>query len=247
MGDGRSGAQGSSAHLQEKMKADILRTHRRLHRGAQGRRSARSPTSRSLFAKGDDAMLKKIGEEATETVLAAKSGDRLQLVRETTDLWFHCMIVLARHGLGPRRRARRAAAARGHLRHRREGGAGRSDERSRTAFSARSSAARFRRRSCYEDDEVIAFNDIRPQAPVHILLVPKAHVATLYDAQPAPPVGARQDARAGRATRPRSRARRMASAPSSTTAGWGIRRCIMSICMSSAGRTRWARCSQRRK
>jgi len=36
----------------------------------------------------------------------------------------------------------------------------------------------------YEDDEVIAFNDIRPQAPVHILLVPKAHVATLYEAQP---------------------------------------------------------------
>jgi len=56
----------------------------------------------SLFAKGDDAMLKKIGEEATETVLAAKSGDKLQLVNETTDLWFHCMIVLARHGLGPR-------------------------------------------------------------------------------------------------------------------------------------------------
>ena len=55
-----------------------------------------------LFSKGEDAMLKKIGEEATETVLAAKSGDRLHLVRETTDLWFHCMIVLARHGLGPR-------------------------------------------------------------------------------------------------------------------------------------------------
>ena len=55
----------------------------------------------SLFAKGDDAMLKKIGEEATEVVLAAKSGERLHLVREVTDLWFHCMIVLARHGLGP--------------------------------------------------------------------------------------------------------------------------------------------------
>ena len=54
-----------------------------------------------LFAKGDDAMLKKIGEAATETVLAAKSGDRLALVRETADLWFHSMIVLARHGLGP--------------------------------------------------------------------------------------------------------------------------------------------------
>ena len=54
-----------------------------------------------LFAQGDDVMLKKIGEEATETVLAAKSGDRLHLVREITDLWFHCMIVLERHGLGP--------------------------------------------------------------------------------------------------------------------------------------------------
>jgi phosphoribosyl-ATP pyrophosphohydrolase len=54
-----------------------------------------------LFAQGEDAMLKKIGEEATETVLAAKSGDRLHLVREVTDLWFHCMIVLERHGLGP--------------------------------------------------------------------------------------------------------------------------------------------------
>ena len=55
----------------------------------------------TLFAQGDDAMLKKIGEEATETVLAAKSGDKLHLVRETADLWFHSMIVLARHGLGP--------------------------------------------------------------------------------------------------------------------------------------------------
>ena len=54
-----------------------------------------------LFQQGDDAMLKKIGEEATEVVLAAKGGERLALVREVTDLWFHCMIVLARHGLCP--------------------------------------------------------------------------------------------------------------------------------------------------
>src|SRR5205807_1862914 len=54
-----------------------------------------------LLSQDEDALLKKIGEEATETVLAAKSGDSLQLVRETADLWFHCMIVLARHGLGP--------------------------------------------------------------------------------------------------------------------------------------------------
>jgi phosphoribosyl-ATP pyrophosphohydrolase len=49
----------------------------------------------------EDEALRKIVEEATETMLAAKSGDRLHLVRETADLWFHCMIVLARHGLGP--------------------------------------------------------------------------------------------------------------------------------------------------
>ena len=54
-----------------------------------------------LLSGGEDALLKKIGEEATETVLAAKSGERLALVRETADLWFHCLIVLARHGLGP--------------------------------------------------------------------------------------------------------------------------------------------------
>ncbi len=54
-----------------------------------------------LLRGGDDALLKKIGEEATETVLAAKGGDRLHLVRETADLWFHCLIMLARYGLGP--------------------------------------------------------------------------------------------------------------------------------------------------
>jgi len=40
-------------------------------------------------------------------------------------------------------------------------------------------------KKAYEDDEVIAFHDIRPQAPVHLLVVPKAHLATLYEAQPA--------------------------------------------------------------
>jgi phosphoribosyl-ATP pyrophosphohydrolase len=55
----------------------------------------------SLFAKGDDAILKKIGEEATETVLAAKDGDKLRLTAEVADLWFHCLVLLSRHGLGP--------------------------------------------------------------------------------------------------------------------------------------------------
>ena len=54
-----------------------------------------------LFARGEDGILKKVGEEATEVILAAKDADRLHLVRETADLWFHCLIMLAHYGLGP--------------------------------------------------------------------------------------------------------------------------------------------------
>ena len=54
-----------------------------------------------LYAKGLDAILKKIGEEATETVIAAKGGDPKQLVHETADLWFHTMVLLAQQGLKP--------------------------------------------------------------------------------------------------------------------------------------------------
>ncbi|MEQ1529760.1 MAG: phosphoribosyl-ATP diphosphatase, partial [Methylococcales bacterium] len=54
-----------------------------------------------LYAKGLDTILKKIGEEATETVIAGKSGNKQQIVYETADLWFHCMVLLADQGLGP--------------------------------------------------------------------------------------------------------------------------------------------------
>lgn len=56
----------------------------------------------SLYAKGLDAILKKIGEEATETVLAAKDGNREQIVYETADLWFHTLVLLASQGLEPK-------------------------------------------------------------------------------------------------------------------------------------------------
>src|SRR5437660_6018539 len=55
----------------------------------------------TLFAKGDDAIIKKIGEEATEAVMAAKDGDKLKLTAELADLWFHCLVVLVRFGLRP--------------------------------------------------------------------------------------------------------------------------------------------------
>ena len=54
-----------------------------------------------LFAKGTDAMLKKVGEEATEVVMAGKDGDPDKLVAEMADLWFHSLVVLAAHGLRP--------------------------------------------------------------------------------------------------------------------------------------------------
>ena len=54
-----------------------------------------------LFHKGTDAILKKVGEEATETVMAAKDGDRQKIVYEVADRWFHSMIALAQFSLTP--------------------------------------------------------------------------------------------------------------------------------------------------
>ncbi|HYG32351.1 MAG TPA: phosphoribosyl-ATP diphosphatase [Methylophilaceae bacterium] len=54
-----------------------------------------------LYAKGMDTILKKVGEEATETILAAKEGEKSKIVYETADLWFHCLVMLAQAGLKP--------------------------------------------------------------------------------------------------------------------------------------------------
>ena len=53
----------------------------------------------SLFAKGKDEILKKIGEEAVEVIIASKAMDRKQLTHELADLWFHCMVLMAEDGL----------------------------------------------------------------------------------------------------------------------------------------------------
>lgn len=55
----------------------------------------------SLYKRGTDAILKKVGEEATETILAVKSGSSKDIVHETADLWFHTLVMLADQGLGP--------------------------------------------------------------------------------------------------------------------------------------------------
>ena len=53
----------------------------------------------SLYAKGEDKILEKVGEEAIETILAHKTGDRGQIVYETADLWFHSIVALAEKGI----------------------------------------------------------------------------------------------------------------------------------------------------
>ena len=83
--------------------ADGNETLMRLAGVIAARRGADPATSyvARLVAKGGDAVLKKIGEEATEVVMACKDGAPERIVAEVADLWFHTMIALAGHGLTP--------------------------------------------------------------------------------------------------------------------------------------------------
>ena len=55
----------------------------------------------SLYKRGTDTILQKVGEEAIETIIAVKSGVKTDIVNETADLWFHTLVMLAEQGLGP--------------------------------------------------------------------------------------------------------------------------------------------------
>jgi phosphoribosyl-ATP pyrophosphohydrolase len=68
--------------------------------GRRGGDPAKSYVAR-LLSQAPDAVLKKIGEEATETVMAAKDGDAGRILAETADLWFHCLVMLSHFGLRP--------------------------------------------------------------------------------------------------------------------------------------------------
>jgi phosphoribosyl-ATP pyrophosphohydrolase len=78
-------------------------TLNRLAELLEQRKSADPQTSyvAKLYAKGMDSILKKVGEEAAETIIAAKNGDNEHLIYETADLWFHTLIMLAKAGLKP--------------------------------------------------------------------------------------------------------------------------------------------------
>lgn len=75
----------------------------RLAETLEARKGADPQTSyvAKLYAKGIDAILKKVGEEAAETIIAAKGGNREQIVYETADLWFHTLVMLSHAGISP--------------------------------------------------------------------------------------------------------------------------------------------------
>ncbi len=79
---------------------DLEVLHRVQHT-LEARKGAAPDTSyvASLYAKGVDTICKKVAEEAAEVIMAAKDGDRLHLVRETCDLWFHSLVLLTHYGL----------------------------------------------------------------------------------------------------------------------------------------------------
>ncbi|MFP5405198.1 MAG: phosphoribosyl-ATP diphosphatase [Gammaproteobacteria bacterium] len=83
-----------SARVLERL-ADVIAARR-------GADPERSYVAR-LLARGNDAILKKIGEEATETVMAGKDGEAAHIVAETADLWFHCLVMLEFHRIRPER------------------------------------------------------------------------------------------------------------------------------------------------
>lgn len=78
-------------------------TLNRLAQLLEERKSADPQTSyvAKLYAKGMDSILKKVGEESAETIIAAKNGDKEHLIYETADLWFHTLVMLAHAGLKP--------------------------------------------------------------------------------------------------------------------------------------------------
>lgn len=77
---------------------DTLRRLEQVLRDRRGADPAQSYVA-GLYAKGIDAILKKIGEEAAETLIAAKGGDAQQIVHETADLWFHMLVLLTHQGI----------------------------------------------------------------------------------------------------------------------------------------------------
>lgn len=100
MGSGRASPQKPGRDIQEMTDSAILR---HLADVIEARKDADPAASyvAKLLHEGEDKILKKIAEESAEVLMASKDGDNSHLVREVADLWFHCMVLLAHHGVRP--------------------------------------------------------------------------------------------------------------------------------------------------
>lgn len=100
MDSGSAGNQEPGRDIQKMTDPAILY---RLTEVIEGRKNADPETSyvAKLLYEGQDKILKKIAEESAEVLLASKEQDKLHVVREVADLWFHCLVLLAHHNVGP--------------------------------------------------------------------------------------------------------------------------------------------------
>jgi phosphoribosyl-ATP pyrophosphohydrolase len=127
-----------------------------------------------LFAKGPDSILKKIGEECAELIMAGKEGNRLHVVWESTDVLYHMMVLLAFYGLSIDDVLQEMR--------RREGISGIDEKKARTAevmedcLFCKHRAGEIPSRKVYEDDEILAFHDIKPGASGAHPGDPEAHI-----------------------------------------------------------------------
>ncbi len=134
------------------------------------RRRNPSPDSyvSALTTKGKDAILKKIGEEAAEVIIASKGLDKQQVIHEMADLWFHCMVLMAEEGLSHSDILKEL-----------EDRFNKKKEQDTSGcifcniISKETPAG-----IIYEDENVMALEDINPQAPLHVLVIPKKHIPT---------------------------------------------------------------------
>lgn len=100
MGSCSTRGQKSGRNLHQMTDTSILH---RLAETIEARKTADANSSyvAKLLRGGQDKILKKIAEESAETLMASKDGDTNQVIYETADLWFHCLVLLAHHGLTP--------------------------------------------------------------------------------------------------------------------------------------------------
>jgi histidine triad (HIT) family protein len=156
----------------------------RLSETLASRRNANPETSYTakLLAGAPDSILKKIGEESAELIMAVKDGDRAQIAHESADLVYHLLTLLISCGMSLDDVARELAL--------REGISGIAEKESRGVkidadgcLFCRIVKGEIPSQRVYEDEEIYAFKDIHPIRPVHVLVIPKRHIASLADAR----------------------------------------------------------------